>query len=582
MGTHESPSKICYLRITGMTCSACSSTIENTLSRLEGIVKCTVALATEEAVIHYDATKLNTKDLVDAVDDMGFSAQVLCREQIGNDKAKVCLLVQGATSLQAFKSIEISLQALPGVISVDSQQETITIWYDPNVTGPRHFLTAINQHKYGSENIQASLISQSSISSANGKLRELERHKNCLLWSAIFTVPVFLLSMVFIYIPKVKPLISFKIVNMLTVGELSRCLLSMPVQFIMGWQFYVGAYNSLKHGSANMDVLVALGTNAAYFYSLYSLIRSATSKSFKGTDFFETSAMLITFILLGRLLKELAKGKTSEAIAKLMELAPKTATLLKLDEDGKVLDEYEVETELIHRNDIIKVVPGKKVALDGTVTWGQSYVDESMLTGEAKPVGKKVGDKVYGGTINQIGCLHVKVTHVGQETALSQIVRLVEDAQMSKAPVQILADTISKYFVPLVVVVGIVTWLSWYIAGILGWYPKSWLPPSMNEFELALQFGISVLVIACPCSLGLATPTAVMVGTGTGASLGILIKGGQALQNAHKVKYVVFDKTGTLTVGKPLVVGTRLFKPTEVATFYSTVASAEVRYHFIF
>lgn len=256
--------------------------------------------------------------------------------------------------------------------------------------------------------------------------------------------------MVFMYIPITKRLLDTKIVNMMGVGELLRWMLSTPVQFIIGRRFYTGSFKAIRRGSANMDVLIALGTNAAYFYSVYSVLRAATSPTFMGTDFFETSSMLISFILLGKYLEVLAKGKTSEAIAKLMNLTPDTATLLTLDTEGNVVGEQEIDSRLIQKNDIIKVIPGAKVASDGFVIWGQSHVNESMITGEARPVAKRKDDAVIGGTVNGNGVLHVKATRVGSESALSQIVRLVESAQMAKAPVQKLADRISKFFVPLV------------------------------------------------------------------------------------------------------------------------------------
>lgn len=268
--------------------------------------------------------------------------------------------------------------------------------------------------------------------------------------------------------------------------------------------------------------------------------------------------------------------KTSDAIAKLMDLAPETATLLTLDEEGNVTNEEEIDSRLIQKNDVIKIIPGSKVASDGFVIWGQSHVNESMITGEARPVAKRKGDTVIGGTLNENGVLHIRATNIGSESALSQIVRLVESAQMAKAPVQKFADRISKYFVPLVIILSFSTWLAWFLAGKFHGYPKSWIPSSMDSFQLALQFGISVMVIACPCALGLATPTAVMVGTGVGASQGVLIKGGQALESAHKVNCIVFDKTGTLTVGKPVVVNTRLLKNMVLREFYELVAATEV------
>nr|XP_028960472.1 probable copper-transporting ATPase HMA5 [Malus domestica] len=442
------------------------------------------------------------------------------------------------------------------------------------MTGPRSFINVIETT--GSRRFKAKIFPGGEAGSDSHRKEEIKQYFRVFLWSLVFTIPVFLTSMVFMYIPGIKHGLETKIVHNLMIGELMRWILATPVQFIIGRRFYTGAYKSLRHGSANMDVLIALGTNAAYFYSVYSVVRAATSPDFMGTDFFETSAMLISFILLGKYLEVLAKGKTSDAIAKLMDLAPETATLLVLDEEGNVINEEEIDSRLIQKNDILKIIPGAKVASDGYVTWGQSHVNESMITGEALPVAKRKGDSVIGGTLNENGVLHIKATRVGAESSLSQIVRLVESAQMAKAPVQKFADRISKYFVPLVILLSFLTWLSWFLSGRYHGYPESWIPSSMDSFELSLQFGISVMVIACPCALGLATPTAVMVGTGVGASQGVLIKGGQALESAHKVNCIVFDKTGTLTIGKPVVVNTRLLKNMVLREFYELVAAAEV------
>ncbi|TYI70423.1 hypothetical protein E1A91_D08G220400v1 [Gossypium mustelinum] len=444
------------------------------------------------------------------------------------------------------------------------------------MTGPRNFIKVIDSTG-SSRRFKATIDPEGEGAGREShRKEEIKQYFRSFLWSLIFTTPVFLTSMVFMYIPGIKHGLDTKVVNMLTIGEVIRWVLSTPVQFIIGRRFYTGSYKALRHGSANMDVLIALGTNAAYFYSVYTVIRAASSPDFEGTDFFETSAMLISFILLGKYLEVLAKGKTSEAIAKLMNLAPETAILLSLDEEGNVISEEEIDSRLIQKNDIIKIIPGAKVASDGFVLWGQSHINESMITGEARPVAKRKGDTVIGGTVNENGVLHIKATKVGSESALAQIVRLVESAQMAKAPVQKFADRISKYFVPLVIMLSFSTWLAWFLAGKLHGYPESWIPSSMDSFELALQFGISVMVIACPCALGLATPTAVMVGTGVGASLGVLIKDGQALEGAHKVNCIVFDKTGTLTVGKPVVVNTRLLKNMVLHEFYELVAATEV------
>lgn len=447
----------------------------------------------------------------------------------------------------------------------------ISVLYKHDVTGPRNFVRVFGQTK-----LKATIFSVGEEGRESQRQGEINQYYKSFIWSLVCTVPVFLTAMVFMYIPWINHLLMFKVINMLNTGEIIRCAFATPVQFFIGWRFYYGSYKALRRGSANMDVLIALGTNAAYFYSLYSVLRAATSHGFKGEDFFETSSMLITFILLGKYLEVMAKGKTSEAISKLMNLTPDTAILLTLDNEGKVTGEEEIDGRLIQKNDVIKILPGVKVASDGYVICGKSHVDESMMTGEAKLVAKRKGDAVIGGTLNANGVLHVKVTKVGSESALAQIVRLVESAQLAKAPVQKLADKISRFFVPLVISISLSTWLAWFFAGKLHWYSESWIPASMDSFELALQFGISVMVVACPCALGLATPTAVMVGTGVGASQGVLIKGGQALERAHMVNCIVFDKTGTLTMGKPEVVKTKLLKNMTLGEFYELVAATEV------
>ncbi|KAH9626631.1 hypothetical protein KSS87_001091 [Heliosperma pusillum] len=568
----EGSTQICRLQIKAMTCTTCANSVEASLLAVHGVKKAQVALATEEAEIQYDPKLVSYHELLEAMEDSGFEAILL---STGEDISKVHLKVDGVSSNHSWRMVESSLQALPGVGTVDMDEtlRKISLSYKPEITGPRTFIEVIDS--MGSGSFKAMIYPEERGKDSH-KQEQIRQYYQSFVWSLIFTIPVFLTSMVFMYIPGIKHAFDTKVVKMLTVGELLRWILSTPVQFVIGWRFYTGSYKALRHGSANMDVLIALGTNAAYFYSVYTVLRAATSKHFEGTDFFETSAMLISFVLLGKYLEVLAKGKTSAAIAKLIDLAPETATLLTLDSNGNVLSEKEIDSRLIQKNDVLKVIPGSKVACDGIVAWGQSYVNESMITGESRPVPKRKGDVVIGGTVNQNGVLHVKATRVGSESALSQIVRLVESAQMAKAPVQKLADRISTFFVPLVIFLSVFTWLTWFLAGKFHSYPKSWIPSSMDSFELALQFGISVMVIACPCALGLATPTAVMVGTGIGASQGILIKGGQALETAHKVNCIVFDKTGTLTEGKPLVVSTRLLKQMVLRDFYELVAAAEV------
>ncbi|KAM0949537.1 putative P-type Cu(2+) transporter [Dioscorea sansibarensis] len=546
---------VCRIRIKGMTCTSCSGTVESALQGVHGVQKAIVALATEEAEIQYDSKIVGADQLMKAVEDTGFEAMLICT---GEDRSKVELKLDGVCTERSLRIIEKSLQALPGIekCSIDPVLNKVSLSYNPDQTGPRNFIEVIESS--GSGHLKASLYPQDGGYKPH-RHHEIKQYYQSFFWSLVFTIPVVLTSMIFMYIPGIKHWLDKKVVNMLSVGELLRWILATPVQFIIGRRFYIGSYKALRHGSANMD-----------------FFKAATSPNFEATDFFETSAALISFILLGKYLEVLAKGKTSDAIAKLMDLAPEIATLLIYDNKGNVLDEQEIDSRLIQKNDVIKIMPGGKVASDGLVIWGQSHVNESMITGEARPVFKRKDDGVIGGTVNENGVLHIQATHVGSESALSQIVRLVESAQMAKAPAQKLADRISKYFVPLVITFAFFTWLSWFLAGKYHSYPKSWIPSSMDYFELALQFGITVMVIACPCALGLATPTAVMVGTGVGASQGVLIKGGRALESAHKVNCIVFDKTGTLTTGKPVVVSTKLLKNMVLCDFYEYVAAAEV------
>ena len=438
-------SQVCRIRINGMTCTSCTSTVESALQALHGVQKAQVALATEEAQVHYESKIISHNQLLEAIEDTGFEAILI---STGEDMSKIQLKVDGIGTDNSMRMIENSLRALPGVqdIDIDSAVYKFSLSYKPDMTGPRNFINVIEST--GTGRYKATIYPEGG--REVHRKEEIKQYYRSFLWSLVFTIPVFLTSMVFMYIPGLKHGLDTKVVNMLSIGEILRWVLSTPVQFIIGRRFYSGSYKALRHGSANMDVLIALGTNAAYFYSVYSVLRAATSQDFKSTDFFETSSMLISFILLGKYLEVLAKGKTSDAIAKLMDLTPDTAILLTLDREGNVISEEEIDSRLIQKNDVIKILPGAKVASDGFVIWGQSHVNESMITGEARPVAKRKGDTVIGGTVNENGVLHIKATRVGSESALSQIVQLVESAQMAKAPVQKFADRISKYFVPLV------------------------------------------------------------------------------------------------------------------------------------
>ncbi|WOL19223.1 hypothetical protein Cni_G28021 [Canna indica] len=565
---------VCRLRIKGMACTNCSESVEKALLMVDGVKKVFVGFALEEAKVHFDPGITDSVHLVEAIENAGFGADLISSE---DDSNKVHLKVEGLYSPEDATTIKSFLEAAKGVnqVEVDEVNHKVTIAYDPDLTGPRSLIECIQESGHRPNLFHASLHT-------NPKGREIERHnestayRNQFLWSCLFSVPVFLFSMV---LPMVSPIgcwLSYKLINNLTMGMLLRWILCTPVQFVIGWRFYLGSYHALRWGSSNMDVLVALGTNAAYFYSMYIMVKASTSETFRGQDFFETSSMLISFILLGKYLEVLAKGKTSDALAKLTDLAPDTASLLSLDVDGNIISETEIITQLLQRNDVIKILPGGTIPVDGVVLRGQSHVNESMITGEARPISKRPGDKVIGGTVNENGCILVKATNVGSETALSQIVQFVEAAQLARAPVQKLADKISRFFVPVVVIAAFITWLGWFILGNLHLYPRGWIPKSMNTFELALQFGISALVVACPCALGLATPTAVMVATGKGASLGVLIKGGNALEKAQKVRTVIFDKTGTLTIGRPTVVQIKIFSNISLQELSDLAAAAEV------
>lgn len=367
--------------------------------------------------------------------------------------------------------------------------------------------------------------------------------------SATWAFPSFLLMFI-MYIPPFGDILMTRIVPGFTVMALITFITATPIQFGTGKRFYVHAWKSLKHWRADMNVLIALGTSSAYFYSLFACLYSMFNPQFMAEVFFDTSAMLIPIIILGKYLETVAKGKTSEAVRKLMSLQPPSAVLVEIDEFGHVLSEKEIDFSLVQQGDFLKVLPGAKIPTDGEVVTGSTSVDESMITGESLPVEKIKGSQVIGGTINQKGLFIMKATRVGAHTSLAQIVRYVQDAQTDKAPIQLFADKVSTVFVPAVVGIAVLTFIVWYWLGANGVVKP---PVGSSPFLFALLFSISVVVISCPCALGLATPTAVMVGTGIGAENGILIKGGSHLETTHKISAIIFDKTGTLTMGKPVV-----------------------------
>eukprot|EP00882_Tetradesmus_deserticola_P007169 GHRQ01007548.1.p1 GENE.GHRQ01007548.1~~GHRQ01007548.1.p1 ORF type:complete len:744 (+),score=290.70 GHRQ01007548.1:392-2623(+) len=546
--------QIARLGITGMTCAACSGSVERALQALPGVMRVGVSLPTGEAEVAHQPSSITAEALVAAVEDLGFDARLVSKAGL-----ECCSLgVQGMTCSACSSAVERALCAVPGVSSaaVSVLAGRAEVWYDTSVTGPRAFLQAVDVAGF-----VGSLLAAES-SKGSDAAAELAEWRNLLSMALVFTIPVFLLAMVLPMLPGTEAVLAAPVFGF-RLDELLKWGLATPVQFWIGWRFHKAAFKALRRGVANMDVLVALGTGASYGYSVISILHHRfvhhTNVNYTPTDFFETCAMLITVIILGKYLECAAKGKTSAAIQSLMSLAPESANLVTLDEQGHVLTEDVVESALIHHGDLLKVLPGGRIPADGELLHGCSYINESMISGESAPVLRQKGDALIGGTINTGNALVMRATRVGADTVLSQIVRLVERAQMSKAPIQAYADYVASLFVPVVVGLALLTWLIWFIAGSVGGYPEDWLPLGHTHFLFALLFGIAVLVIACPCALGLATPTAVMVGTGVGAHLGVLIKGGDALERGHHVNTVVFDKTGTLTRGHPQVTEAVLF-----------------------
>ncbi|SEN77679.1 heavy metal translocating P-type ATPase [Lihuaxuella thermophila] len=504
------------LNITGMTCAACANRIEKGLNKLEGVQEATVNLALEKANVSYDPDQVSLSDVTNKIESFGYGVQ----------KEKAELTITGMTCAACASRIEKGLNKLNGVFqaNVNLALESAIVEYNPAEIRVTDLIKKVESLGYG-----ALEKGQAAQDQANQKQKEMDAQKGKLYFSIILSFPL-LWAMVS----------HFHFTSLIWLPDMFmnpwvQLALATPVQFVVGKQFYVGAYKALRNKSANMDVLVALGTSAAYFYSLYLTIWSLLQPGRPVELYFETSAILITLILLGKWFEAKAKGRSSEAIKKLMGLQAKTATVIR---NG---NEMQIPVEEVMVGDVILIKPGEKVPVDGEVIEGRSAVDESMLTGESIPVDKTVGDPVIGATINKNGVLKMKATKVGRDTALAQIIKVVEEAQGSKAPIQRLADTISGIFVPIVVGIAIVTFFVWYFF------------VSPGDFAEALEKAIAVLVIACPCALGLATPTSIMAGSGRAAELGILFKGGEHLEIAHKIDTVILDKTGTVTHGKPVL-----------------------------
>ncbi|KGX85758.1 heavy metal translocating P-type ATPase [Pontibacillus litoralis] len=497
--------------VSGMTCAACSTRVEKVLNKMEG-VHAEVNLPLETAHIQYDQEQVSVNDVKQKIEKLGYG---VVTETLDLD-------IHGMTCAACSTRIEKVLNKLNGVETahVNLANETGQLVYYPGIIDATSVIQRIQKLGYDAEE----RVDRQQKSSQ--KEEQLKKKRVKLIISALLSIPLL--------ITMVQHLFGVPVPDIL-MNPWFQMILATPIQFIIGWQFYEGAYHNLKNKTANMDVLVALGTSAAYFYSVAEAIQSATVPGYHPDLYFETSAILITLILLGKYFEDVAKGRTTEAISSLLNLQAKEANVFRTGE------EQSIPIEQVQVGDILVVRPGEKIPVDGEVTNGNTTVDESMLTGESLPVEKHAGEEVIGSTINKNGTIYMKATKVGKDTALASIVKVVEEAQGSKAPIQRMADIISGYFVPIVVAIAAITFIIWI----------SFVAP--GDISTALEATIAVLVIACPCALGLATPTSIMVGTGKAAEKGILFKGGEHLESTHKVNAIVFDKTGTITKGEPEV-----------------------------
>jgi len=523
------------LPVTGMTCANCVATVERNLKKLDGVSTAVVNLSSERATVEFDSAKLVLTDLIARIDRAGYVVAT----------GEADLVIKRLSDDNDARRLEKALSKLEGVLEaqVTFTTEKARVKYIPTIISQNEIRRAVSAA--GFEALE--LGGEAEDAEARAREHEINEQRRLLIIGLIFTVPLFLLSMGkdFSLLPEFFYLSGHDAMAVSMGGmhpaqpwfNWLMLALATPVQFYVGWQYYVGSFKALRNRSANMDVLIAMGSSAAFFYSL-----PVTFGWLDGHVYFETAAVIITLIKLGKFLEARAKGRTSEAIKKLMGLRAKTARVLR---DGV---EAEIAVDDVQVGDVVLVRPGEKIPVDGAVIEGRSSVDESMLTGESLPVEKKAGDPLIGATLNKQGLLKFEATKVGKETALAQIIRLVEEAQGSKAPIQKLADQVSSIFVPAVISIAFLTFLGWYFFG-----PQLAINADTTYFTRALINMVAVLVIACPCAMGLATPTAVIVGTGKGAELGILFRSSEALERAGKVSVVVLDKTGTVTKGQPAV-----------------------------
>jgi Cu+-exporting ATPase len=514
-----SDTKQLTLPVTGMTCANCVATVERNLKKLDGVGTAVVNLSSERATVDFDPALVGLPELIGRVERAGY----------GIATGEADLIIKRLADDNDARRLEKALLTLDGVLAaqVTFTTEKARVQYVPTIVTQAEIRRSVAAA--GFEALE--LGGQAEDAEALARQHEIDEQRRLLITGLVFTVPLFLFSMS----------LDFGLLPMAWMDALWAKLLmfalATPVQFYVGWQYYVGGFKSLRNGSANMDVLIAMGSSVAYFYSIVVMLGFVP-----GHVYFETAAVIITLIRLGKFLEARAKGRTSDAIKKLMGLRAKTAHIIR---DGQ---EQEVPADDVRVGDLVLVRPGEKIPVDGVVVEGRSAADESMLTGESLPVEKGPGDPVIGATLNKLGLLKIEATKVGKETALAQIVHLVEQAQGSKAPIQKLADQVSAVFVPGVIAAAALTFLAWYFL-----VPAPVASADVNGFTRALINMVAVLVIACPCAMGLATPTAVMVGTGKGAENGILFRNSESLERAGEISVVVLDKTGTITKGQPAV-----------------------------
>ncbi len=523
------------LPITGMTCASCVRNVERALTKTNGVISANVNLATERASVTYDPAQIKLEQMIERVSGAGY----------GVVQASIELPITGMTCASCVRTVERALSKPSGILSVNVNlaTEKATVSYLPGRVRRSDLVKAVEAAGYGV--IDLSNAEQPEDAERAAREAETQHQRRLVIIGAFFTIPLFILSMT-------RDLL---MLSAAPAGDMAAMatsattlpwfmwigwpfvfgLLATPVQILLGRQYMVGAWKAARNRTANMDTLIALGSLSAYIYSVAILIGTVLNiNGLSGHVYFETGAVILVLITFGKLLESRAKGRTSEAIKKLMGLAPRTATLIR---DGQ---ETEVSVDDIVVGDTLVVRPGERIPVDGIVVEGRSSVDESMLTGESLPVGKNIGSNAIGSTINKQGRLVIEAQRVGSETALAQIIRLVEQAQGSKAPIQHVADQVSSIFVPIVLVLATLTFLGWLVLAHV-------------DFTTAMMHAVAVLVIACPCALGLATPTAIMVGTGRGAEMGVLFKNSEALENAHRIKVIALDKTGTITRGEPSV-----------------------------